>query len=504
MWGSVVRHFPDSRIRRAVAAAGLLAAAAHGADEPRLTWTSGSGEPAWSASVSGPAGEEPREPPGPLLAPAWFEPAPDVTVDLVGGGRFRLSEQRGKVVVLDFWASWCAPCLRELPELQKLWEERSPSGRFAAVAVNVREGEEIVDQAVRALDLGLPVGRYDARLEETFRVRALPDRLLVDGGGRVRVRWSGSDERPGGSLAERVAAILGDDPEGAPRRLGDVVVGPARFAVSWARDLDSRVEGLAASVGSPGRVLASLARRVLALGEGGATVDRIPLPSAAGRLLLADLDGDGLEEAVSFRPGASEILAIDLRGRTARALEAPEPALDVVAWPAAPPGAPAGRLVLAAQSGVLLMDPASAATRRVEGAPETLDVASAEDGSVAALGSDRALRWISRDGAASAPVPLPGGDNRIAAAAGPETGAASARATATAVGRFCASAAGRQVAIATPGGDLSIHDIGSGTVLWRARWQGIRHLASADVDGDGRDELFVASGRTVALLEEAP
>ena len=162
VWGSVVRHFPDSRIRRAVAAAGLLAAAAHGADEPRLTWTSGSGEPAWSASVSGPAGEEPREPLGPLLAPAWFEPAPDVTVDLVGGGRFRLSEQRGKVVVLDFWASWCEPCKVLMPLLEKIANEYR--GAFLLAKVNADEQQMIAQQ---------------------FGVRSLPTVMVIQNGRPV-------------------------------------------------------------------------------------------------------------------------------------------------------------------------------------------------------------------------------------------------------------------------------------------------------------------------------
>ena len=483
----------------------LLAAASLSSsppDGPRLTWTRSTGDPGWTVPLS--AAADGREPSGPLLAPAWFDPAPDITVRLLDGGRFRLSEQRGKIVLLDFWATWCAPCLRELPRLQKLWEEQSPSGRLAVAAINVREGDEIVAEAAEVLGLTFPVGLYDDSIEEAFRVRALPNHVLVDRDGRLRDRWGGSDELAERSVAERIGALFGDDPAAAPRMLGEAFDGPARFSITWARDLDTRVDGIAASSGAQGRILASAGRHVLVLAPDGRTLYGIPIPSAGGRLLLADLDGDRLEEAVSFRPGAAEIVVIDPRKRSARVLEPPEPVLDIAAWPASQRGAPAGRLVLAAQSGVLVMDPESASTRRVEGTSEALDVEIAPDGSAAALGSDRALRWIPEQGPASEPVRLPEGDTRIVAAAGPGGGAASAHATAAAAGCFGPSPGERQIAAATPAGDLAILDLESGTVLWRARWPGIRHLTAADVDGDGRDELLVAAGKTVALLEAAP
>ncbi len=87
--------------------------------------------------------------------------APDVTLTLMDGTPLRLADLRGKVVVLNFWASWCAPCRREMPELQGLWNQIKESGeQTAIVGVGVRTDH---DQDARALvaqgGFDYPIGR---------------------------------------------------------------------------------------------------------------------------------------------------------------------------------------------------------------------------------------------------------------------------------------------------------------------------------------------------------
>src|SRR5258708_20127037 len=92
-----------------------------------------------------------RPRPAAILAPSWAllavgaasaaaaltsGPAPDFTLHSVAGANLRLQEQRGQVVMLNFWASWCAPCRQEMPQLDRLYEKYHPTG-FQLLPVHV-------------------------------------------------------------------------------------------------------------------------------------------------------------------------------------------------------------------------------------------------------------------------------------------------------------------------------------------------------------------------------
>jgi peroxiredoxin len=100
----------------------------------------------------------------PAAAPigrATGEPAPDVTLTLLDGERLRLADLRGDVVVLNFWASWCAPCRDEMPELQAYWEEARRGGEATTiVGVGVRtDTDEKARAFVAAGGFTYPIGR---------------------------------------------------------------------------------------------------------------------------------------------------------------------------------------------------------------------------------------------------------------------------------------------------------------------------------------------------------
>lgn len=141
--------------------------------------------------------------------PAVGRPAPDFTLPTLEGGEFRLSDQRGTPVVLNFWATWCGPCQRELPAIQRAAEHYDGVVVFAAVD----QGEQI-DRIQRFVeDAGLLDPSYivwpldgEQLVGERYQVRGLPTTYFIDESGIIRSIWMG--EMNSVILAEQIATIL--------------------------------------------------------------------------------------------------------------------------------------------------------------------------------------------------------------------------------------------------------------------------------------------------------
>ena len=119
-------------------------------------------------------------------APAAGKPAPDFALKSDSGRNVRLSELRGQVVLVNFWASWCTPCRQELPILNKLHTQYRGAG-MALLAVNVDEERKNAETMLRRLELSMPV-LFDAdkSVVRLYQVDTMPTTLLVDRDGRVR------------------------------------------------------------------------------------------------------------------------------------------------------------------------------------------------------------------------------------------------------------------------------------------------------------------------------
>lgn len=122
----------------------------------------------------------------PVFALAPNDQAPDFDrVPLQGGQPIALEDYRGRVVLVDFWASWCGPCRKSMPFLNKLRERYYPSG-FEILAVNM---DAYVDEALRFLKrypVKYPVLRDTGSLPELYGVQVMPTSYLIDRKGIVR------------------------------------------------------------------------------------------------------------------------------------------------------------------------------------------------------------------------------------------------------------------------------------------------------------------------------
>ena len=128
---------------------------------------------------------------------------------MLDGEPARLSDFRGKTVVLNFWASWCPPCRAEMPEFQALWERRGPSGPddLVVLAVDFLPEDSVAAAANFAREFGLtfPVlFDADGSVARRYRVRGFPATFFIDRrGGRPHHRLRPRLRRPAGDRRRR-------------------------------------------------------------------------------------------------------------------------------------------------------------------------------------------------------------------------------------------------------------------------------------------------------------
>jgi peroxiredoxin len=125
-------------------------------------------------------------PPARAAPPSPGQTAPDFTLKSDSGKNLRLSEFRGQVVLINFWASWCGPCRQEMPLLDKLYDQYRNTG-FILLGVNVDENTENGNAMSRRLGVRFPVlFDREQRVSRLYNLDAMPATLLIDRDGAVR------------------------------------------------------------------------------------------------------------------------------------------------------------------------------------------------------------------------------------------------------------------------------------------------------------------------------
>lgn len=112
--------------------------------------------------------------------------APDFALKSASGSNLRLSEYRGDVVMINFWATWCGPCRQEMPLLNDLYARYNRVG-FSLLGVNIDDDSKRALQMAEELGVSFPV-LFDDRKEVSrlYQVEAMPVTVLVDREGKVR------------------------------------------------------------------------------------------------------------------------------------------------------------------------------------------------------------------------------------------------------------------------------------------------------------------------------
>ena len=136
------------------------------------------------------------------------KPAPAFELDDLEGKTVKLADLKGSVVVLDFWATWCGPCRKGMPILDKVAQERKDKG-LKVYAVNLQEDKETVDAFVKQTKLGLPV-LLDLQGEtgQAYGANAIPETVIIGKDGNVKKVIIGL--HPEEELAKLIDAALNE------------------------------------------------------------------------------------------------------------------------------------------------------------------------------------------------------------------------------------------------------------------------------------------------------
>ena len=117
--------------------------------------------------------------------------APDFTANLADGSTFTLSEHSGSVVLVNFWATWCGPCVGEMPAFE--WLDADYGDEVVILAVNCMEDENTVDQFISSNGYTFPIA-YDTagEISTKYPSTGIPYTVIIDGDGIIRNIYVGA------------------------------------------------------------------------------------------------------------------------------------------------------------------------------------------------------------------------------------------------------------------------------------------------------------------------
>ena len=142
-------------------------------------------------------------------------PAPVFSLGTPGGAEVTSADMRGSVVILDFWATWCLPCRRELPELEKAYRRYrgNPRVRFLAVdTLRNGDSEAKAGEFLRKAGYTLPLAFDRGKVSVAFGLEGIPATVVVDKSGRTRLIHTGYDasEHLAAELCKEIDSLLGE------------------------------------------------------------------------------------------------------------------------------------------------------------------------------------------------------------------------------------------------------------------------------------------------------
>ena len=147
---------------------------------------------------------------GPSITASIAKPMPNVAVQTASGATVHLADYKGKVILIDFWASWCAPCKTSFPALDVLYRDYQEKG-LEVLAVNLDERRHDADVFLEAHPHRLTV-LFDAKgvSPQAFGVQGMPSSFLIDRAGNIRFTHMGYSGNVDASYRQEIAQLVSE------------------------------------------------------------------------------------------------------------------------------------------------------------------------------------------------------------------------------------------------------------------------------------------------------
>ncbi len=138
--------------------------------------------------------------------------APDFTLKTLDDQEITLSDLKGKVVLLDFWATWCGPCRESIPHLIQL-EKKFKEMEFKVIGMSMDRGDvDTVRRFVKSMDIPYSIIITPDDVARHYSIRGLPTTILIDQSGMVHEKIIGFNQTIAKQLEDKVAELLSEKP----------------------------------------------------------------------------------------------------------------------------------------------------------------------------------------------------------------------------------------------------------------------------------------------------
>ena len=138
--------------------------------------------------------------------------APNFTLQTIDGQEVTLSNLKGKVILLDFWATWCGPCRESIPHLIQLHRTYQKDG-LEVIGMNVEKGDmDGVRRFVKSMDIPYPIVSSPDDVQRDYRVSSLPTSIFIDKQGRIREKMVGFTSEIAKRMTARAVTFLSEKP----------------------------------------------------------------------------------------------------------------------------------------------------------------------------------------------------------------------------------------------------------------------------------------------------
>lgn len=115
----------------------------------------------------------------------------DFTLQDLEGKPISLSDYKGKVVFIDFWATWCPPCRLSIPYVEKLYEQYKDNEDFVVLGINLEESKEDITKFMKKQKMNYPILLNDKKVISNYKITSIPRFFLIDRNGEIYNKYVG-------------------------------------------------------------------------------------------------------------------------------------------------------------------------------------------------------------------------------------------------------------------------------------------------------------------------